>query len=60
VKNGKTIESIVGGKVVEFEIGEKRIFDSTDENSVISPIYIDDLKFQPRKGFQRNKLPISQ
>jgi hypothetical protein len=60
VKNGKTIETIVEGKVAEFERGEKRRFNSMDENSTFPSIYIDDLKYNPKKRFQRNKLPISQ
>jgi len=59
-KNGKTIKSIVEGKVIEFENGQKRIVDIANDDFHLEPIYIDDLKPHPRKRFYQNRLTISK
>jgi len=60
VKNGKTIESIVEGRVMDFENGEKRIFDIANKNQGIDPIWIDDLKPNLKKRFHQNRFEISR
>jgi hypothetical protein len=60
IKNGKTIKSIVEGKVIEFENGEKRLIDTTNENFETEPIYIDDLRANSAKRFYQNRLGISK
>lgn len=60
VKNGKTIKSIVEGKVIEFENGEKRLIDIAIENFETDSIYIDDLRANPTKRFFQNRLGISK
>jgi hypothetical protein len=60
IKNGKTIESIVEGKVVEFENGEKRIIDTTSETLELRPIYIDDLKPNSKRRLNQNRLTLSR
>jgi len=59
-KNGKTIKSIVEGKVIEFENGQKRVFDITNDDFNLEPIYIDDLKPSLKKGLFQNRLNISK
>ena len=60
VKNGKTIKSIVEGKVIEFENGEKRLIDTADEYFETEPIYIDDLRANSKKHFSQNRLGIAK
>ena len=60
IKNGKTIKSIVQGKVIEFENGEKRIINTTDESFEIEPVYIDDLRPNHQKRLYQNRLLISK
>lgn len=60
IKNGKTIKSIVEGKVIEFENGEKRLIDTANENFETEPIYIDDLRANSAKRFYQNRLGISK
>lgn len=60
VKNGKTIKSIVEGKVVEFENGEKRLIDTVNESFETDSIYIDDLRANSTKRFTQNRLWISK
>ena len=59
-KNGKTIKSIVEGKVIEFENGLKRVFDVLSDHIRSEAIYIDDLQPNPDKQFQQNRLNISK
>ena len=59
-KNGKTIESIVESKVIEFENGEKRLLDVTNENFDLRSVYIDDLQPNHKKGLTQNRLVISR
>ena len=60
VKNGKTIQSIVEGKVIEFENGEKRVIDTADEYFETDPIYIDDLRANSKKRFSQNRLGLTK
>jgi hypothetical protein len=60
VKNGKTIKSIVEGKVIEFENGEKRLIDTASEVFEAQTVWIDDLKASPSKRFIQNRLWISK
>jgi hypothetical protein len=60
VKNGKTIKSIVEGKVIEFENGEKRLIDTVNESFETEPIFIDDLRANPTKRFTQNRMVISK
>jgi hypothetical protein len=60
VKNGKTIKSIVEGKVIEFENGEKRNIDAANDQFETDPVYIDDLRSNPKKKFKQNRLLISK
>jgi hypothetical protein len=60
VKNWKTIKSIVEGRVVEFENGEKRLIAATDEKFQPVLIYIDDLKANSGKRFSQNRIEISK
>ncbi|PVH69481.1 hypothetical protein DL98DRAFT_522149 [Cadophora sp. DSE1049] len=60
VKNGKSIKSIVEGKVIEFENGEKRLIDIADEYFEPVPVYIDDLKANSKKRFSQNRLRITK
>jgi hypothetical protein len=60
VKNGKTIKSIVEGKSVEFENGEKRILDTCSEHFEIEPIYIDDLRHNPTRKLKQNRIEMSK
>jgi hypothetical protein len=59
-KNGKTIKSIVEGKVIEFENGQKRVVDFANDEFNLEPVYIDDLRPKPAKGFHQNRLNISK
>ncbi|KAE9377463.1 hypothetical protein N431DRAFT_329570 [Stipitochalara longipes BDJ] len=60
VKNGKTIKSIVEGKVIDFENGEKRLIDTANEHYEPDSIWIDDLKANSAKRFSQNRLIISK
>jgi hypothetical protein len=57
-KNGKTIKSIVEGKVIEFENGQKRIIDMANNDFQLEPVYIDDLRSNPKKKVYQNRLVI--
>jgi hypothetical protein len=59
-KNGKTIKSIVEGKVIEFENGQKRVIDTTSDDFNVEPVYIDDLIPNEKKRFYQNRLIISK
>jgi hypothetical protein len=59
-RNGKTINSIVESKVIEFENGEKRIFNIRDEAFEPDPISIDYLEPNVEKGFEQNRLKITR
>jgi hypothetical protein len=58
-KNGKTIKSIVEGKVIDFENGQKRVFDAAHDFHV-EAVYIDDLRPSKSKKFHQNRLIISK
>jgi len=60
VKNGKTIKSIVEGKAIDFENGEKRLIDTANENFETAPIWIDDLRANSAKRFSQNRIAISK
>ena len=60
VKNGKTIQSIVDAKVMDFENGYKRIIDVTDKKFQVPPIEIDDLRPNLRKRFYQNQLELTR
>lgn len=60
MKNGKTIKSIVEGKVVEFENGEKRILDTCSDHFEVEPIYIDDLRPNAATRLRQNRLEMSK
>jgi hypothetical protein len=61
VKNGKTIRSIVDGKIIEFENGIKRTIDTASGNLKSEFIWIDNLMPDPRKpNFHQNRLEIDQ
>lgn len=59
-KNGKTINSIVEAKVMDFENVEKRMIDLTNKDYQLETIYIDDLQPDAKKGFDQNRLKISR
>jgi hypothetical protein len=58
-KNGKTIQSIVEGKVIEFENKEKRRANVFDELYIPPPIWIDDLEPNVSKKFTQNQVQIN-
>lgn len=60
VRNGKTIQSIVEGKVIEFENKEKRRANVFDDLYVPAPIWIDDLRPSASKKFTQNRVQINQ
>jgi hypothetical protein len=60
VKNGKTIKSIIEGKVIEFENGEKRILDTCSDHFEVEPIYIDDLRPNAKRKLSQNRFEMSK
>jgi hypothetical protein len=59
-KNGKTIQSIVEAKGIEFENGEKRHINTEMEKFGVGRIYIDDLQRDDAKRFHSNRLALSR
>jgi hypothetical protein len=57
--NGKTIQSIVQGKAIEFENKEKRRANIFDDLYVPAPIWIDDLQPNASKKFTQNRVQIN-
>ena len=57
-KNRKTLKSIVQARTAAFEINEKREVNTTIQNIKSLPIYVDDLKENPRKNFFQNVLEL--
>ena len=45
---------------MDFENGEKRIIDIAEKNCEIEPIWIDDLRLNPKKRLYQNRLEISR
>ena len=58
--NGKTIQSIVEAKVVEFEIGVKRQMDTEKEKFGAGSVKIDNLREDGDKRFKQNKMSFNR
>ncbi|KAL1602352.1 hypothetical protein SLS60_005768 [Paraconiothyrium brasiliense] len=60
VQNGKTLKSIIQKCATEFEDNEKRRIDIYSPMATIRPIYIDNLRENPRKHFYQNRLQLKK
>jgi len=59
-KNGKSIQSIIDGKVMDFENVGKRMIDVTKKSNDIETVWIDDLLPNSKKRFYQNALELSR
>jgi hypothetical protein len=59
-KNGKTIRSIIENQTIIFENEGKRIIDVVKHDATLEPVFIDDLREDPKNNQFQNRLCLQR